>query len=106
MSVFDEWFTHTVDVQTPNPPDWKGARTSTPHTGVRCRIEDSTQLSRDANGAEFASSTRLHLAVRAEAAWFPPGATVTVRSRTAEVGSIDVVDEGDPDLDGATVNLR
>lgn len=105
MSAFTDWMIHTVNVLTPDTAgDWGGV-TSTPHNDVPCRIEDVTETVTDASGVEFASSTRLHIDPE-YAAWFPPGASVHVRDRDALVGSIDVVDEGDPDLDGATVFLR
>lgn len=96
---------HTVDVLTPGTAgDWGGV-TSTPHDGVPCRIEDVTETVTDASGVEFASSTQLHIELE-YAPWFPPGASVHVRDRDSLVGSINVVDEDDPDLNGATVFLR
>lgn len=106
MSVFDEWYSHTCSVETVGTPDRWGAVPTTPHTGVLCAVEDGTRIVRTSSGAETASTTRLFVAL-SDAPKFTPGSSVTVEDRQpAQVISVEVVDEGDEDLDGATVNLE
>lgn len=105
MGSFDDWYVHTVDVDTPSAPDEWGATSVTTHVGVACWIEDKIQLVTSSDGVETVSTSTVWTSL-ANRAWFPPGAQVTLAGRVSHVISVITGDStiGDS-LDGIGVTV-
>ena len=99
---FDDWYVHTVTVETVGPPDEWGQQTTSNHT-VNCWIDDIVQLVRDRDGQEVVSTATVWVAL-ADAVHFEPGSPVTVSGRQSRVISVRTGDSTTGDeLDGAAV---
>jgi len=104
--LFDDWYVHTVDVETVGAPDEWGAPTITVHKNVPCWVEDQIEMVRNQDGQEEVSTSTVFVALE-DADKFKPGSLVTYNGRTpARVITVSTADSvvGD-DLDGAEVRL-
>lgn len=101
--MFDDWYDHTVTVETVGTTgDW-GAATTTTST-VPCAIESSTAVVITPDGTEVRAVSTLYAAI-SDREKFTPGSQVTLPDgRKALVLSVDSTDS-DPDLGGITVHL-
>lgn len=106
MTAFDEWYSHTVDVQTVTPgatSEW-GAQTTVANTDVPCWIQNKIVLT---DGATAASRpVTVLFAALTDRPKFTLGSQVTLPD--GRVGAVAAVssNDGDPDLDGITVQLE
>lgn len=99
MSAIDDFYVHTVTVETLTGTDGYGREIfaapvilTPPDTGVF--VEQKRRMVRDANGAEVISETTVY--GRPEAAGqFLPGSRVTYRGATSHVITTSLHDSGD-----------
>lgn len=105
MSVFADWYVHTVDVDSVGAVDEWGAATTVSHAGVACWIEDKVQLVRSTDGSETVSTATLWLPLDVRD-WFTPGSIVHLQGRDSTVISVLAGDSTTGDeLDGIGVTL-
>ncbi len=106
MSEFANWYTHLVDVETVtagSTSEW-GAQTTVTNSDVPVWIQNKIVLS-DGATAESRPVTVLFAAL-SERPKFTLGSQVTLPD--GRVGAVAAVsaNDGDPDLDGITVQLE
>jgi hypothetical protein len=103
--LFDDWYVHSVQVNTLISSDELGAQTFAAHT-VTGWFERDTRLVRGPNGEDLSSAAQFYPPSATDPAWFVPGSTVTFDGelwRILEVARMDST-TGD-ELDGMRVAL-
>lgn len=93
----EEFYVHTVTVELPGTAGPWGDTPGGTSEPMRCFIDDTRQLVRDAQGAETVSSTTI-TAPREYFGVFTPGTTVHLTHRDAEVISVADADSRTLDL--------
>lgn len=104
MTDFDSWYSQTVDVETVSSANEWGAQTTVSNTDVPVWIQNKIVLS-DGATAESRPITVLFAAL-SDRPKFTLGSSVTLPD--GRVGAVAAVssNDGDPDLDGITVQLE
>ena len=101
--IFDDWYTHTVAVNTLLGQDFAGAHTTEHHDAVPCFVEDTREWF-TGDATEQRPVTLIYAALN-DRAKFTPGSEVQLPDgRKATVRAV-TAGEGDPDLDGITVKV-
>jgi hypothetical protein len=93
----EEFYVHTVTVETPGAEGPWGNEPGTTSDPLRCFVDDTRRLVRDAQGTEVVSESSL-TAPPEFFTEFTVGATVNLPHRQAEVISVGVADSAGLDL--------
>ena len=93
----DEFYVHEVTVELPGVEGPWGAEPGGTSDLIRCFVDDTRRLVRDAQGTETVSESSL-TAPPEFFDQFTPGATVNLPHRKAEVISVGVADSAGLDL--------